>query len=55
MPIIGTQPEWINLAEDRDEFQKILRDLSLLQPPNGIARSREQAIAIAGELGFPII
>ncbi len=55
VPIIGTQPEWIDLAENRDEFQKILRDLSLLQPPNGIARSREQAKSIASELGFPIL
>jgi carbamoyl-phosphate synthase large subunit len=54
-PILGTQPEMIHLAEDREEFQKVLRDLSLLQPPNGIARSRTDALRIAVEIGYPVL
>jgi len=55
VPIIGTQPEMIHAAEDRDEFQKVLRELSLLQPPNGIARGREQALRVAAQIGYPIL
>ncbi len=55
VPILGTQPEMIHLAEDRDEFQKVLRDLSLLQPPSGIARNRTEAIAIADRVEYPVI
>ncbi len=53
--ILGTDPDAIDLAEDRERFQKLLKKLDLKQPPNGIARSREQAMAIAGDLGFPIV
>ncbi len=55
VPIIGTQPEMIDLAEDRDEFQRIIKELSLLQPPNGIARSTDDAFAIADRVGYPIL
>jgi carbamoyl-phosphate synthase large subunit len=54
-PIIGTPPESIHLAEDRDEFQKILRELGLLQPENGAARNVDEAIQIAGKLGYPVL
>ena len=55
VPILGTQPEMIHLAEDREEFQKILRELSLLQPPNGIARDCQSAREIAADIGYPIL
>jgi len=55
VPIIGTQPEMIHLAEDRAEFQKVLRDLSLLQPPNGIVRGRREARAVAERVGYPVL
>jgi carbamoyl-phosphate synthase large subunit len=54
-PIIGTPPESIHLAEDRDEFNKILADLSLLQPESGIARDPDEARAIAAKLGYPVL
>ncbi len=54
-PILGTPPESIHLAEDRDEFQKILRALGLRQPENGIARDRDEARAIAAKLGYPVL
>ncbi len=55
VPIVGTQPEMIDAAEDRDEFQKVLRELSILQPPNGIARSSTEAKRIAERIGYPIL
>jgi carbamoyl-phosphate synthase large subunit len=55
VPILGTQPEMIHLAEDREQFQKVLRELSLLQPPSGIARSRREAREVAGQIGYPIL
>ena len=55
VPIIGTQPEMIHAAEDRDQFQKVLKELSLLQPPNGIARSRQDATEIADRVGYPVL
>ncbi len=54
-PIMGTQPEMIHLAEDRDEFQRIIKELSLLQPPNGIARSTDDAFKMAQQVGYPIL
>ena len=54
-PIIGTPPSSIDLAEDRDEFQKILRELGLRQPESGAARDRDTAARIAGELGYPVL
>jgi carbamoyl-phosphate synthase large subunit len=55
MPILGTPPESINLAEDRDEFQRMLRDLGLRQPPNGMARNADDAKRIAARLGYPVL
>jgi carbamoyl-phosphate synthase large subunit len=55
IPILGTSPDMIDLAEDRDRFQKLLTKLGLMQPKNGIAWSVEQARVVAGELGFPLV
>ena len=55
IPILGTSPDAIDLAEDRDRFQKLLQKLDLTQPENGIAYSVEQARTVAGELGFPLV
>jgi carbamoyl-phosphate synthase large subunit len=55
IPILGTSPDAIDLAEDRDRFQKLLHKLGLTQPKNGIAWSVEQARTVAGELGFPLV
>ena len=55
IPILGTTPDAIDLAEDRERFQKLLNDLGLKQPINGIARSGEEAIAIAQRIGFPLV
>ncbi|WP_309083150.1 carbamoyl-phosphate synthase large subunit [Chelativorans sp.] len=55
IPILGTSPDAIDLAEDRDRFQKLLQKLGLKQPKNGIAYSVEQARVIAAELGFPLV
>ena len=55
VPILGTSPDAIDLAEDRHRFQKLLHDLNLRQPPNGIAMSAEEAQAIATEIGYPVV
>ncbi|QIR86110.1 carbamoyl-phosphate synthase large subunit [Paracoccus sp. AK26] len=55
IPILGTTPDAIDLAEDRERFQKLLNDLELKQPINGIASSDEQAIQIAERIGFPLV
>jgi carbamoyl-phosphate synthase large subunit len=55
VPIIGTSPDSIDLAEDRERFQKLLERLGLKQPPNATARSTEQAINAAKELGYPLV
>ncbi|KGJ06328.1 carbamoyl-phosphate synthase large subunit [Paracoccus halophilus] len=55
IPILGTTPDAIDLAEDRERFQKLLNDLNLRQPVNGIARSDAEAIEIAGRIGFPLV
>ena len=55
VPILGTSPDMIDLAEDRDRFQKLLFDLDLKQPNNGIARSAEQAREIVERIGFPVV
>ncbi|MCO6393071.1 carbamoyl-phosphate synthase large subunit [Aliihoeflea aestuarii] len=55
IPILGTSPDMIDLAEDRDRFQKLLIKLGLKQPKNGIAWSVEQARTVASELGFPLV
>ncbi|WP_336811242.1 carbamoyl-phosphate synthase large subunit [Bosea sp. MMO-172] len=55
IPILGTSPDMIDLAEDRDRFKRLLDKLHLKQPKNGIAYSVEQARIIAGELGLPFV
>ncbi|MEC4895480.1 MAG: carbamoyl-phosphate synthase large subunit [Oscillatoria sp. PMC 1051.18] len=53
--IWGTSPDSIDIAEDRERFEQILRKLDIKQPPNGIARSYEEALAIAGRIGYPVV
>ena len=55
VPIIGTTPDSIDLAEDRERFQQMLHDLGLLQPPNRIAYDVESAAGLADEVGFPLV
>ncbi len=54
-PIVGTTPDSIDLAEDRERFQQMLQKLGLLQPPNRTARNAEQAVEAAREMGFPLV
>ncbi len=55
IPILGTTPDAIDLAEDRERFQALVNDLGLKQPKNGIASTDEQALEIAEEIGFPLV
>ncbi|MGD2127831.1 MAG: carbamoyl-phosphate synthase large subunit [Lysobacterales bacterium] len=55
VPIIGTTPDSIDLAEDRERFQKLLERLHLKQPPNRTATDPEQAVALAEEIGYPLV
>ncbi len=55
VPIIGTSPDSIDLAEDRERFQQLLNDLGLKQPPNRIARNVEEAGGLANEIGYPLV
>ncbi|MBA4492288.1 carbamoyl-phosphate synthase large subunit [Paracoccus sp. S1E-3] len=55
IPILGTSPDAIDLAEDRERFQKLLHELDLKQPVNGIAHSAEEAREIAARVGFPLV
>lgn len=55
VPIIGTSPDSIDLAEDRKRFSALLRELNIPQPPNGTATSSEEAKAIAIEIGYPVV
>ena len=55
IPILGTTPDAIDLAEDRERFQDLVNRLGLKQPKNGIAHSDEEAIEIAGDIGFPLV
>jgi carbamoyl-phosphate synthase large subunit len=55
VPIIGTTPDAIDRAEDRERFQKMLGDLGLKQPPNRTARAPEEAIRLAEEVGYPLV
>ena len=55
IPILGTSPDAIDLAEDRERFAALVNKLGLKQPENGIARSREEAIAVAARIGYPVL
>ncbi|HVQ32462.1 MAG TPA: carbamoyl-phosphate synthase large subunit, partial [Lysobacter sp.] len=55
VPVIGTSPDSIDLAEDRERFQKLVQRLGLLQPPNGTARNPDEALAIARQIGYPLV
>ena len=55
IPILGTSPDAIDLAEDRDRFKALIEELGLTQPLNGIARSGEQAKEIAESIGYPVV
>ena len=55
VPIIGTSPDSIDVAEDRERFQKLLNRLKLKQPPNRTARSAQKALAVAEEIGYPLV
>ncbi|NOL51847.1 carbamoyl-phosphate synthase large subunit [Pelistega suis] len=55
VPIIGTSPESIDIAEDRERFQKLLHKLGLKQPPNRTARTEAEAIAHAEDIGYPLV
>ncbi|ARN21332.1 carbamoyl-phosphate synthase large subunit [Piscinibacter gummiphilus] len=55
VPIVGTTPDSIDIAEDRERFQALLNTLGLKQPPNRTARTEEQALQLAGEIGYPLV
>ena len=55
VPILGTSVDSIDLAEDRERFQVMLNDIGLMQPPNGLARSAEEAAQKADEVGYPVV
>jgi carbamoyl-phosphate synthase large subunit len=55
IPILGTSPRAIDLAEDREQFAALVERLGLRQPDNGIARSRDEAIAVAARIGYPVL
>jgi carbamoyl-phosphate synthase large subunit len=55
VPIIGTSPDAIDRAEDRERFQKMIQDLGLKQPSNAIVRSTEEAINVADQVGYPLV
>jgi carbamoyl-phosphate synthase large subunit len=55
IPILGTSPDSIDLAEDRERFAALVAKLGLKQPANGIARSRDEAVAVASRIGYPVL
>ncbi len=55
IPILGTSPDAIDLAEDRERFSDLVERLGLRQPENGMARSRDEAVAVARRIGFPVL
>ncbi|MEG3596684.1 MAG: carbamoyl-phosphate synthase large subunit, partial [Pseudomonadota bacterium] len=55
IPILGTSPDAIDLAEDRERFAKLVNKLKLMQPMNGIAKSRDEAAAVAARIGYPVL
>ncbi|MEM8817553.1 MAG: carbamoyl-phosphate synthase large subunit [Pseudomonadota bacterium] len=54
-PVIGTSPDSIDLAEDRERFQQLVENLGLRQPPNSTARSKEEALEMGGDVGYPLV
>jgi carbamoyl-phosphate synthase large subunit len=54
-PVIGTTADSIDLAEDRERFQQLVESLELKQPPNCTARSKEEALALSSDVGFPLV
>ena len=54
-PIIGTTPDSIDLAEDRERFQQLIEDLKLVQPPNRTASDRDEAVKMGSDVGFPLV
>ncbi len=55
VPVIGTSPDSIDLAEDRERFQQLVEKLGLKQPPNRIARNDQEALLLAREIGYPLV
>ena len=55
IPILGTSPDAIDLAEDRERFQNLVNELGLLQPDNGLATNTEEAVKVAEKIGYPIL
>jgi carbamoyl-phosphate synthase large subunit len=55
VPILGTSPDAIDIAEDRERFEQIARSLGIAQPPNGLARSEAEAVAIAARISYPVL
>ncbi len=55
VPIIGTSPDMIDAAEDRERFQQMIHELGLLQPPNRTARAEDEALRLAAEIGYPLV
>ena len=55
IPILGTSPDAIDLAEDRERFAALVEKLGLKQPANGLARSRDEAVAVASRIGYPVL
>ena len=55
VPIVGTSPDMIDAAEDRERFQQLLQKLNLRQPPNRTARTEPEALALAAEIGYPLV
>ncbi|MGQ3890046.1 carbamoyl-phosphate synthase large subunit [Legionella sp. CNM-1927-20] len=55
VPILGTSPDAIDMAEDRERFQQLVQELKLHQPPNGTVRSLEEAIEVAKRIGYPLV
>jgi carbamoyl-phosphate synthase large subunit len=55
IPILGTSPDAIDLAEDRERFQALVEQLGLKQPAGGMARSRDEAVAVAERIGYPVL
>ncbi|MEE9451926.1 MAG: carbamoyl-phosphate synthase large subunit [Gammaproteobacteria bacterium] len=55
VPIVGTQPDAIDRAEDRERFSAVVKQLNLRQPPNGTVRSEDEAVKVADDIGYPIV